>query len=498
MPFLTAVTFTLLALAGYRRDELEAYPFAVTHRRALLGILAVGAALVGATLFGIAVSRIDPSHPARWVFGGLAGALYFSMLLAFDCLFIVGTRKASGAAIAGRVILSLLVTAFSSVSLDAVFAGKRLDAEIDSRRMDADLAARHKQAQVHDLPAKAAGLMATSKQVQGLEQRLAKDPDTPEFSSALAKAKGAEQRLRSVKGEVEPQLTELRSQIAQLAARAQGSEPPDERANLKVPLAEARAKRDALAQRLRDAERGAESSSAKVELLREGWRSELATQLEEARSLEQQAREQVNSAQQRTDQGAEASRKINQHAFQANIVEQSAAYWGLAKRERAYLVVGLAIWAACLTLELLAVLVKARLTPDALDLEISRLEDERERENAEADEFNAEVGRMLRDEMKTQKLRLEMAKAELEALAQVHQSSIDLVVDAWIRIERERQAMPATGPMAGLERQFDELQSALAEKAQAVLRHMSARRHEDATSEPARGAVDAGLEPVAL
>lgn len=480
----------LLALAGYRPKELADYPYAVTHRRLCLGALVAGSALTGATLFGIAISRIDPGHPLRFLFGSLAGSLYFCMLLAFDALFVVGTQRAKPWAIAGRVILSLLMTAFSSMTLDAIVAGKRLDAEIDSRRLEADLVARSKHGAVHDLDGKAKQLNSASTLAADLEQRLGSDPTTPEFTTALSRAKTTEARHRTALSEVEPQLTEVRSQLAQLQVRLSGPESTEERNTLRAQMSELRVRRDALSKRLQDAEREASASAATVSRLRESWRSEMQVRLESAHAAQGRAREQLDEAQRRVEQGAQASRQINETAFEANIVEQSAAYWSLASRDHAYLAVGIAAWLGCLTLELLAVLVKFKTPPDALDEARAAAEQQLTTQRETEAEYAATVGRTLQLLALEHEQRQRLAKSALQDLAQIHDLGLELVVEAWLKTQAPPLSTASAGPRAAVARNFEALQNAMGAKVQQLLGEVTGVKPGDAAP-----TADLGPEP---
>lgn len=459
----------LLALAGYRQSELADYPFSVTHRRLGLGALALGSATIGAVLLGIATSRIDPSHPWRFAFGALAGSLYFVMLLSFDALFIVGVSKPKAGAVAARIALSLMVTAFSSVTLDALIAGKRLNAEIDVRRLDADLAARAKHGEVHDLKGKQGRLAAAATATQTLEHRLNADPETAEFVAAQERFKSAELALQSTTNEVEPRLNEVRAQMARLQSQLENLDVADDRTALRGQLAELRARANSLAQRLRNGEGEVREAGTIVSRLRSTWRAEILSKLQEARAAQSLANGQLSSALRLAEEGAAASRGINDGAFEANVVEQTAAYWSLASRDRAYLVMGVVVWLCCIALELLAVLVKLQLKPDAADLARSHLDEVLEHQRHADLDFQEAAGHEMTIQMRTNQLRTEAAEAELAGLAKLHAQSASLIVKAWQTRQDHQHVAPEPRTQAQLDRQFDSLQAAMSAKLDALL-----------------------------
>ena len=465
----------LLAVAGHRPEELSGHPFTATHRRIALGSLAVGSALIGGVMFGIAMSRIDPSSPWRFAVGLLAGSLYFLMLLTFDALFVVGNARPRPAAIAARIAVSLMMTAFSSVTLDAVIAGNRLDAEIDSRRLEADLAARARHAQVHDLKGKQEQLQSALGTTQALEQRLVADPDTPTFTAAVERQKVADQRLRQVTADVDRKIGDLRAQIAEGEAQLQGLPNGPAATALRARIASLKARLSDLVTRLRTAEREAAAAAAAVTKARQEWRDEIQARLNEARRIETEARTSLGTAKGQAEKGAADSRSVNARSFQPNVVEQTAAFWSLAQRETAYRVLGIVVWLCSITLELLAVLVKLQLKSDAVDQE--RLHQEAlsvQARDAEL-EYHETVGRAASLKARDEQMRAESAQAELEALASLHERSTTLTVQAWRDTQKTKADVPDATVRGALDRQFEAVQAALAGKLQALLDRLGAR-----------------------
>ena len=465
----------LLAIAGHRPEELSGHPFAATHRRIALGALAVGSALIGGVMFGTAMSRIDPSNSWRFAVGILAGSLYFLMLLTFDALFVVGNAKPSPAAIAARIAVSLMMTAFSSVTLDAVIAGNRLDAEIDTRRLEADLGARARHAQVHDLKGKQDQMKTALGTTQTLEQRRAADPDTPAFVAAVERQKNADLRLRQVTAEADRKISDLRAQIAEADARLQGAAAGADTTALRARLAQMKARLGDMVTRLRAAEREAAAAAEAVAKARQEWRGEIQARLTEARRIELEARSTLSTAQGMAEKGAEESRGVNARSFQPNVVEQTAAFWGLAEREPAYKVLGIVVWLCSITLELLAVLVKLQLKPDSVDQE--RLHQGALTDQARDSEleFNETVGRVATLQAQEERLRAESARTELEALSALHERSATLTVQAWRDTQKTKAAVPDDKVHGALDVQFEAVQAALAAKLQALLERFGSR-----------------------
>lgn len=483
----------LLAIAGHRPEELSGHPFTVTHRRIALGALAVGSALIGGVMFGIAMSRIDPSSPWRYAVGLLAGSLYFLMLLTFDALFVVGNARPRPAAIAARVAVSLMMTAFSSVTLDAVIAGNRLDAEIDSRRLEADLAARSRHAQVHDVKGKQDQLKSALGATQTLEQRLAADPDTPTFVAVVERQKNADQRLRQVTADVDRKIGDLRAQIAEGDVQLQGLPPGPAATALRARMAPLKARLSDLVTRLRAAEREAAAAAAAVTKARQEWRDEIHARIDEARRVETDARSSLSTAQGLAEKGAAASRSVNARSFQPNVVEQTAAFWGLAQRETAYRVLGFVVWLCSIALELLAVLVKLQLKPDAVDLERQHHEALTEQARDAELEFHETAGRAAALRSREERMSAESAQAELEALAALHERSTELTVQAWRDTQKTKAGVPYDTVHAALDRQFEAVQGALAAKLQALLERLASRSGGAASAGPAAPGADPSM-----
>jgi hypothetical protein len=484
-------TNILLAIAGYRQNELAAHPFAVTHRRFWLGALAFGSALVGSVLLGIAVSRIEPSHPWRFAFGAFAAIVYFALLLAFDALFIVGSSKPAAKAIGARIILSLLVTAFSSVTMDALIAGKRLDAEIDARRLDADLATRAKHAGIHDLSTKSAAAQEADRAVASARGRLQTDPQTADFVQANARAQAADRAKVAAAREFEPRITQLRAQIAAL----QSQQNPAAAVATGPRLAELRVRLEALTQRQREIEREATRSATTVQKLRDEWREQSLDLLTKSEERERKAQDQLAAARSLSEQGAAQSRVINQSAFQANVVEQTSAYWALASRDRAYFVVGVVVWLCCLALELLAVLVKLQLAPDEADMHRAHeLAEQEARQTAKLQYFEKFGVQFMhiRDQAAQE---AEIASAQLRATAHLQETSSQLIVQAWLRHQHAKRSGADPVVQKTLEAQFAAFQDGLTDQLRDLITRM---HHANSGAGSAVAAATAHLEPAAV
>jgi len=178
------------------------------------------------------------------------------------------------------------------------------------------------------------------------------------------------------------------------------------------------------------------------------------------------------------EKGAAESRGVNARSCQPNVVEQTAAFWGLAEREPAYKVLGIVVWLCSITLELLellAVLVKLQLKPDSVDQE--RLHQGALTDQARDSEleFNGTVGRVATLQAQEERLRAESARTELEALSALHERSATLTVQAWRDTQKTKAAVPDDKVHGALDVQFEAVQAALAAKLQALLERFGSR-----------------------
>ena len=355
----------LFRFTGCTAEELKGQPWEVHMRRLVLGLLVVASGFFAAVMLTLAVARIDPLNPARWLYSALAGMVYFAVIAGYDSLFVASTESARGKSVWLRIGLSLIMMAFTASTLDAAIAGKRLLSEIDKRRTEATLAAQERHRKVYALDEKqevAAGAVRT---IDTLEKDLAGDPQTADFEDAVASVSSAMEALRQLQVAAVPKLEELRSAIVNLRQQlADLNETQEERRqSLTRKLTQARAQRMDLERRVGDKKRALESAAARADQLRREWRAEKSAQRTQAQHERLDAVKAQRVAQAAAERDSLASRDTNSEAFQANLVEEMVAFWSLAGRERGYLAIGLIVWMAAVTFELLAILTKLLLKP---------------------------------------------------------------------------------------------------------------------------------------
>ena len=477
-------TALLLHLAGTHPEQFDGRPFHERHRRVMLGALVLGSATVASLMLAAALLRVYPDSAWRWLLAPAGAALYFAVLAAVDSLFVSSNESVSTKAAAARILLSLIVTAFSSLTLDAAIAGDRLEAEIESRRADANQAIQRKHEASHGLAEKGHELLATSSAVREIEQALQADPPTPLFQAAAQRLESAQQSQQSLGNALEPRLQELRAELAAATQEAAASPEPVAAAR----VAQLRSQRETIERRLREAQRGLTAAQLDVETQRREWRAQQALALQSARSAQQQSRGRLEAARASAGRETERSHEINQRAFRPNLVEQMAAFWSLAARERMFLVLGLAAWAGALALELMAILVKLMLKPDGHDLK-RRTQAQREVREAELEAearaalTSADLACAERARVATGAL-LESLRHRETAARAAGQTGIQAFVD----MQTQRQHLGDPRIAAGMDRRFALLQEAVDADLQAALATSGQR------DEAADGAVADGVD----
>ena len=453
----------VVRFAGYSAAELDGQPWGVRARRLTLGLLVIGSASFAAAMLTLAVSRIDASNPARWFYAPLGALVYFVMLAGFDSLFVASTEPVRRGSAATRIILSIVMTAFSAITVDALIAGDRLLAEIDRRRAQANLDVQVQHRAVHGVDAKANQLAQATASALQVEKDLAGDPPTPEFHDALAKAAGANGAYTEAQRSVEPKLVEVRTSMAELRAQlaALPETESDERQSAFARLAGLRVQRDAVEGKLRLVRQAAESTASAVADLRQEWRLERSAALQVARGDQSAAHSSLQAANRAAEQDADSSRATNARAFKANLVEEMTAYWGLAGRDHGYLVIGLVVWAGAMALELLAILTKMKLAPDELDRE----RQQRAALAAMRSDVEREVWAYSGAALHAQSERARLESAALIEAMRSSQSAAEtastMVVDAFVALQHRKLAADDATVQASLDAHFEALQRSI-------------------------------------
>ena len=461
----------LFRFTGCTAEELKGQPWEVHMRRLVLGLLVVASGFFAAVMLTLAVARIDPLNPARWLYSALAGMVYFAVIAGYDSLFVASTESARGKSVWLRIGLSLIMMAFTASTLDAAIAGKRLLSEIDKRRTEATLAAQERHRKVYALDEKqevAAGAVRT---IDTLEKDLAGDPQTADFEDAVASVSSAMEALRQLQVAAVPKLEELRSAIVNLRQQlADLNETQEERRqSLTRKLTQARAQRMDLERRVGDKKRALESAAARADQLRREWRAEKSAQRTQAQHERLDAVKAQRVAQAAAERDSLASRDTNSEAFQANLVEEMVAFWSLAGRERGYLAIGLIVWMAAVTFELLAILTKLLLKPDSFDVE--------RRVRRMLATISAETTlQIAREEGVEQRLAAERARMESDAFfaalqfkRQAAHEVSNAVVTAFLELQHRKAQVTDSSVHVSLEGVFVALQQALDRQVVALL-----------------------------
>jgi len=359
----------LVRIAGHSAAELDGQPWEVRKRRICFGLLVLTSAAFAATMLTLAVARIQPLNPSRWIYSTVAGLVYFVAIASFDSLFVANADPRSSRTVWGRIVLSLLLMAFTATTIDASIAGDRLLAEIDKRKAETTLAMKDLHRKVHGLDERQGALLAAATTLDGLDRDLAGDPQTPEFEEAVSAVVAALQEYRELKESAEPKLANLRARIAALRAQlaAVGEDQADERAALAGQFAAARSQRIDLERAVAGRKHALDTAAARADAVRREWRAQKNTLRQQASHERDDAAKALRTAQADVDRDSAASRAVNAQAFQANLIEEMAAYWSLASREHNYLFFGVVAWLCAAAFELLAVLMKLLTKGDSLD-----------------------------------------------------------------------------------------------------------------------------------
>lgn len=462
---------TFVRFAGYTATELSDHPWRVRLRRLVFGILVVSSGFFAAVMLAMAVARIAPQNPYRWIFGLLAGLVYFAAVAGYDSLFVASTDANRGRSVWLRVALSLVLMAFSATTLDASIAGPRLGSEIDRRKAEATLASQQLHRKVHSLDEKQVAFNSVGNRLHELDSELAGDPQTTEFDDAVAAVGAALQDWRDLESSVTPKISSLKQQIASSRAKLAtlDDSQADERASLNVLLAEARAHQAELQRQLAEKKRVLDTAASRADALRKEWRAEKVAQRTQVARDRNDAAKALHSAQVAADKDGDTTRAANAEAFQANLVEEMVAFWSLAARERGYLAIGVVVWMAAVAFELLAILAKILMKPDSLD-------EQRRAESALA-AIDAETRvQIAKEDGVDQQWR--QARAAIEAdiffkALQLKRSASERVATAlvasWEDIQRRKAATADEGVRASLESQFVGFQRALDSQFQAFI-----------------------------
>lgn len=453
-------------LTGYSAAELAGMPWKVQHRRLMLGLLVMGSAGFAAVMLILALARIDPSNAWRWPMALMGGVIYCVMLAGFDSLFVSSAESAHGKAAWARIILSLIMTAFSSITLDAVIAGNRLEAEIDLRRADANLTAQAKHNQVFELDARNSQFDRSADRVKTLVNELESEPQSVAYQDAVARESQALEAYARASKSAEPRLEQLRAAIAEIRSQvgSTAGKPAEDRPELMGRLAQLRAQRESLERNLQDLHRVANARSEEVAELKRQWRTERQLSLNQARSDQNHARSELAKSRELAQEAMSQSLAINARSFEVNVVEEMTAYWALAARDKGYLAIGIAVWMGALVMELLAILTKILLKPDILDL--TSRNDSKKR----AMESDGEV-RAWELTKQANLVQSESARLQAQTLIAVisHKQSLSetasrMVIDAFVRLQERKRDVDDPRVSASLDRHFDRLQALIDEE----------------------------------
>lgn len=454
----------LLNLTGTTGAEVSRYHPSVRGRRLRIGGLILIAGLCGGVLITLAVARISPENPARWLYALVAGGLYAWVIVAYDSLFVAAASAAKPRSVWPRVAMTVVMTAFTAITIDALVFGDRLLAEIDRTRTVATLEARQRHAQVHDLDGKGRAFDGAKATLATLEQELAGDPPTAEFEQAVADTAAAMEALNAERTAGEPRIRALQQRIDQrrqdLATLK--SEPEDDRRTTLIKqIGDDRRQIRDLQAGIRQRQRDLDAAASRADEIRRTWRAEKLEQRQRALADAQAAQTALSSARGAAEEDVRKSAAVNERAFQASLVEETMAFWTLALREPKYLILGAILWLVAAFIELLGILAKLWLDRDELDADRG--------EQANRAIVEAETREQIaREEGVLRAVREARAKSEADAFfaelafkQEAAQQTSQVLVKAFVRLQREREAVTDPQARASLELQFACLQAAL-------------------------------------
>jgi hypothetical protein len=460
----------LLRLSGATRAELDGQPWAVQLRRLVFGYLVLAAGVFGGVLLTLAVARIDPTNPARWVYAPIAGLIYMAVLAGYDSLFVATCDATRGRALWPRVALSVIMTAFTATTIDALMFGDRLLAEIDYRRTQATLEARDLHSQVHALGAKSEALEEVSATVDALNRDLAGDPQTAEFEEVTSAVANATEEWQTTRAAAEPRIELLRGAAADLRQQLAASTDLDEasRQALGLKLADTNRQIRDLQRQVQERKRALDAATHRADQLRREWRAEKAMQRTQALGDQRDAAAALRTARSAAEHDSEKTAEVNAKAFKPGLIEELVAFWSLALREQKYLAIGLVLWLTAAAFELLAILGKLYLKPDAFDA--------RRRTQAAMAIVEAETElQVAQEEGVAQRMREARAKAEsdeffgtLKFKRRASEEVSDALVTAFVRLQQQRELARDPAVQASLEVQFAAYQRALDEQVSAL------------------------------
>jgi hypothetical protein len=454
----------LLRLTGTTGAEVSRYHPSVRGRRLRIGGLIVIAGLCGGVLITLAVARIDPDNPARWFYALAAGALYAWVIVAYDSLFVAAASGAKARSVWPRVAMTIVMTAFTAITIDALVFGDRLLAEIDRTRTLATIEAGQRHAEVHDLDGKGRVFDGAKSTLTALEQELAGEPPTAEFEQAVADTAAAMEALKEERAAGTPRISALQEQIKQLRQQLADlrTEPDEDRqATLSRRIGEARLQIRDLQGRIQQRQRDLNAAANRADEIRRAWRADKLEQRQRALADTQAAQTALSAARGAAEEDVRKSAAVHEKAYQASLVEETMAFWSLALRETKYLVMGAILWLVAAFIELLGIL--ARLWLDRDELDADRCE-QTNRAILEAETRE----QIARDQGALRAVREARAKTESDAFfealkfkQEASQRVSQALVSAFVRLQRERDAVTDPQARASLELQFACLQAAL-------------------------------------
>jgi len=454
----------LLRLTGTTGDEVRRYHPAVGGRRLKIGSLIVIAGLCGGVLVTLAVARIDPDHPARWFYALIAGALYAWVIVAYDSLFVASASGTKPKSVGPRVVMTLVMTAFTAITIDALVFGDRLLAEIDRTKTMTTLGARQRHAEVHDLESKGRLFDSATSTLDGLEQELAGDPPTAEFEQAVANVEAAMEALRQERATGLPRIDGLQAQITQL--RQQLAElPPDteegQRAGQMRRIGDARQQMRDLQARIQQRQRSLDMSANRADEIRRAWRADKLEQRQRSFTDAQAARAALSAARNATEDDVRKSAAVHEKAFRPTLVEETMAFWSLALREPKYLFLGMILWMIAGLIELLGILARLWLERDELDANRCEQANRAILEAGTREQIAREVASLKAMREARAKAEFDVFFDELRFKQEASQRVSQALVDGFVRLQNQREAITDPQARESLELQFACLQAAL-------------------------------------